>query len=223
MSYNTFTPIVTDGLVLYLDAANTKSYPGTGTSWLDLSKNNLTGTLFNTPTFSTDNGGCFVFNGTTQYIEVLNNALLNSNTQTISIWYNASVLPGRQATIIGKHTSSGSWDGYNIWAGNQVQIKIGSADGGSLGLNNGVINTWYKLTLTYTVNSSMSFYVNGVLVGTTSLGNLAITSQSLRIGKSSDSFWTAFTGKIALVSIYNRVLTASEVLQNYNATKYRFQ
>jgi hypothetical protein len=68
----------------------------------------------------------------------------------------------------------------------------------------------------------MSFYVNGILVGTRALGNLSITSQSLRIGKSSDSFWTAFTGKISLVNIYNRVLSASEVLQNYNATKFRY-
>jgi hypothetical protein len=114
---------------------------------LDLSKNGNNGIITNSPSFSTDNGGCFVFNGTTQYIEVLNSPLLNASTQTITIWYNASVLPGRQATIIGKHESVGSYNGYNIWAGNQTQIKIGTADGGTLGSGDGVINTWYMLTL----------------------------------------------------------------------------
>ena len=68
----------------------------------------------------------------------------------------------------------------------------------------------------------MTCYINGVSSGTTAIGNLSISSQPFRIGRSVDSFWSAFTGKISHVTVYNRQLSASEVLQNFNASRARF-
>ena len=213
--------IVTNGLVLALDAANNKSYPGSGTTWYDLSGNGNNGTLTNGPTFNSGNGGSIVFDGVDDYVDVSDASTLNSNTQTINIWYNATTLPGRSATIICKHNTVNSTNGYNIFAGNAAQIKpsTGSTD---IGTGGGVVSTWYFLTLTFTINSSATFYINAVNNASAAIGNFTMSSNSLRIGRSPDSFWSVFTGKIASVSVYNRVLSASEISQNYNAIKSRF-
>ena len=215
------TNIVTNGLVLFLDANNTNSYPGSGTSWYDLSGNGNTGTLTNGPTFSGENGGTIVFDGVDDYVNVANASSLNASAQTISVWYNATVLPGRESVLVAKHDTGGSWNGYNMWAGNNTQIKVGST-GYNSGLGTGVTNVWYHLTLAYTSNVSLTGYVNGVSMGTSGLANLSISSNPLRIGRSPDSFWSLFTGKISVVTVYNRQLTADEVLQNFSAIRTRF-
>ena len=213
--------IITSGCVLSLDAADIFSYPRTGTTWRDLSGNNNNGTLTNGPTFSAGNQGSIVFDGIDDYVNVANASSLNASAQTISVWYNATVLPGRESVLVAKHDTVGSWNGYNMWAGNNTQIKVGST-GYNSGLGTGVTNVWYHLTLAYTSNVSLTGYVNGVSMGTSGLANLSISSNPLRIGRSPDSFWSAFTGKIAQVSVYNRQLSDIEILQNYNATKSRF-
>ena len=216
------TDIVTNGLVLFLDANNTNSYPGSGTSWYDLSGNGNTGTLTNGPTFSSVNGGTIVFDGIDDYVNVANASSLNASAQTISVWYNATTIPGRSATIIGKHDSLGSWNGYNIFTENWEEIKVGATGYYITPPTTGTSGIWYLLTLAYTANSSMTCYVNGVSSGTTAIPNLSISSQPLRIGRSVDSFWSVFTGKISIVTVYNRQLSAAEVLQNFQATRARF-
>jgi hypothetical protein len=213
--------IIENGLVLALDAANKNSYPGSGTTWKDLSGNGNNGTLTNGPTFNAGNIGSIVFDGVNDYVEVSNASSLNASTQTISVWYYATVLPSRVATIVAKHDTFGSYNGYHIYTNNGVEIKVGSTTYYT-GPNTGIAGVWYYLTLAYTSNSSMTCYVNGISSGTTALGNLSISSNSLRIGRSPDSFWSVFTGRISQVSVYNRQLSATEVLQNYNATKSRF-
>ena len=82
-----FTPIVTDGLILYLDAANTKSYISGSTDWYDLTTYNNDGTLTNGPTFSSTNGGSIVFDGVNDYVQVNNSDILNpTQTITLSVW-----------------------------------------------------------------------------------------------------------------------------------------
>ena len=215
------TDIVTSGMVLFLDANNTNSYPGSGTIWYDLTGNGNTGTLTNGPTFNSENGGSIVFDGVDDYVNVANASSLNSSAQTISVWYNATTIPGRAATVIGKHDVAGSNNGYNIFASNLTEIKVGSTTYGA-GPGTGTSGVWYLLTLAYTANSSMTCYINGVSSGTTAIGNLSISSQPFRIGRSVDSFWSAFTGKISIVTVYNRQLSDSEILQNFNATRARF-
>jgi hypothetical protein len=196
------TNIVTNGLVLFLDANNTNSYPGSGTSWYDLSGNGNTGTLTNGPTFNSANGGSIVFDGIDDYVNVANASSLNASAQTISVWYNATVLPSRVATIVAKHDTFGSYNGYHMYTANGTEIKVGSTTYYT-GPNTGIAGVWYHLTLAYTSNSSMTCYINGISSGTTALGNLSISSNPLRIGRSPDSFWSIFTGKISVVTVHN--------------------
>lgn len=215
------TELVTNGLVLFLDANNTNSYPGSGTSWYDLSGNGNTGTLTNGPTFNSANGGSIVFDGIDDYVNVANASSLNASAQTISVWYNATTVPGRSATIVAKHDTVGSYNGYHMYTANGTEIKVGSTSYYA-GPGTGIAGVWYHLTLAYTSNSSMTCYINGVSSGTTALGNLSISSNPLRIGRSPDSFWSIFTGKISVVTVHNRQLSDTEILQNFNATRARY-
>jgi hypothetical protein len=214
--------IVTSGLVLALDAAERLSYPRTGTTWRDLSGNNNTGTLTNGPTFSAGNMGSIVFDGVDDYVDISNNDTLNANTQTISVWYKPTSLPGRAASVANKHSGINSANGYNLFDGGTIDIKVSTTTYTISPIDTIIVNRWYNLILTYTVNSTMSGYINGKLQNTIALGNLSISSNSVRIGSSPDSFWSKFTGNVSTFSIYNRELSATEILQNYNATKSRF-
>jgi hypothetical protein len=230
MSYNTFTPIVTDGLVLYLDAANTKSYPGTGTSWLDLSKNGNTGTLVSNPTFNpSDGSGGIVFNGSNQYCQVANATSLNSTSGSINVWFKMiSVTSGTiaAAAIIGKSDITSSFNGYNILIGDGggmfIQIKNSSQTTQSnlpITLSK---NIWYLVTLTYVSGVSHALYINGTLYNSGSCVSFTMSTQPLRLVDTIDSVWGIMAGTIGQVSVYNKSLSASEVLQNYNATKFRY-
>jgi hypothetical protein len=214
--------IVKTGLVLYLDAANKLSYPGSGTAWKDLSGNSNTGTLTNGPTFSTSNLGTIVFDGVNDYVNISDSATLNASTQTISVWYKPTSLPGRAASLVNKHAGLNSANGYNLFDSGAIDIKVSTTTYSISPSTTVVINNWYNLVLTYTVNTTMSGYINGKLQNTIALGNLSISSNSVRIGLSPDSFWSVFTGNVGCLTIYNRELSSTEVLQNYNAVKSRF-
>lgn len=217
--------IVTSGLVLVLDAANKVSYPGSGTSWYDLSGNQYNGTLTNGPTFSNINGGTLNFDGTDDYV-TFGNVLANLTNLSLECF----VKFGTQSTgyngIISKTLSNA--DGWEIRTGNgqtstttDLQFRY-VGDNAAVGFNTNFTNgIWYHLVATGT-NGSQKTYINGVQVGsaTTALSPSA-NSNSLVIGK------LAYAGLYANMSmgyarIYNRVLTATEVLQNYNVTKTRF-
>jgi hypothetical protein len=237
MSYNTFTPIVTDGLVLYLDAANTKSYPGTGTSWLDLSKNNNNGTLTNGPTFSTDGGGCIVLNGTNNYIPT--NLITNYTVLTLSAWVKPGIGTSFDlGTILNKNsyyaTTTDSWpisfgvsqDGktaaLTVTNGTCYSLACGAQVTGAT-----TVNTWNHITATYDL-SSIKFYVNGFLTESKPFSStLPSTAFAWTIGRSSSQFsggigGTFYKGSVNNIMLYNKSLTPSEILQNYNATKWRF-
>jgi hypothetical protein len=145
MSGKTGPDIIESGLVLCLDAANKNSYRGSGTTWTDLSGNGNNGTLTNGPTFSAGNQGSIVFDGVDDYVEVSNASSLNASTQTISVWYNATTVPGRAATIVAKHDAIGSYNGYHMYTGNGVEIKVG-ATAYYTGPGTGIAGVWYYLT-----------------------------------------------------------------------------
>ena len=217
--------IVTNGLVLALDAANNKSYTGSGTSWNDLSGNSNTGTLTNGPTFSAGNMGSIVFDGADDYVNISNTSILNNSSQTINIWFLYTSIPGNGVSVIGKHDSVGSQNGYNMGLyGGAVfcQFKPSSnTDAGSVSTNMSA-NTWTLITLKFTIGSTLTLYKNGNKISTNALSSVTMTSQPLRIGQSVDTYWSALPGRVASLQIYSRELSDDEVLQNYNATKSRF-
>jgi len=216
--------IVTDGLQLYLNAGNSSSYSGSGTTWTDLSTNSYSTTLTNSVGYSSSNGGSLTFDGFDDYVDT--NQSLASETFSVSAWFKTTA--GGIKMIISKESVGGNPWNYRIWVnGGQIvadisQITTQSSLSSVLSnYNNG---SWYNVMFTRN-DSNWYLYVNGSQVNT-KLDNYvgSITnSQEVWIGRSAylgGSY--PFNGSISEVMVYNRVLSSTEVLQNYNATKSRF-
>jgi hypothetical protein len=217
-----FSPrIVTEGMVLCLDAGNRESYPGSGASWTDLSGNGNSATLNNSPSYSSNNLGYLTFNGSTQYTA---GTTTSASSWSISIWYNASNISSQLAYYpfgvggaaglgfggTNDANSNGRW--YFFDGTNAATVANG------LSVAPVVINTWYHLTVTKT-GTTYNTYTNGSFSTTASAANLSISSYN--IGRRVDGFWYV-EGSVGGASIYNRVLTAAEVSQNFNATRGRY-
>ena len=226
--------IVTDGLVLCLDAANSRSYPKSGTTWSDLAGSN-NGTLTNGPTFDAGNGGSIVFDGSDDLVNVGDNSDLQITANiTLSAWIKASTQ--NNVGIAGKYASSGGKRGYLI-ATNQsnsnqkitwyYQRAAGSFNSGdSVTSSSDVLdNNWHFVLCTFTSSVSAKIYIDGELDATdTASIQSAIANNSARfdIGTHNEGTTYSFNGNISNVSIYNRALTADEVRQNYEATVGRY-
>ena len=236
MSGKSGPDIVENGLVLCLDAANKLSYPRTGTAWTDLSGNSYNGTLTNSPTFSAGNMGSISFDGTNDYIDTANSTGLNfTNTSgTVSIWFKTSTSFPSQAFLIAKNMdSTGGWGMLIDSTGTpyfNTKLSGGGADAfnryATVSCTNGIwhnVVSVFTTSTTVTANNVASMYIDGSLSNGASSqisvygGNTSSTVQIAR--RSSGNY---YSGNISNVQIYNRSLTAAEVLQNYNATKSRF-
>jgi hypothetical protein len=219
--------IVTDGLVLALDAANTKSYPGTGTAWTDLSGNGNTGTLTNGPTFSSANVGSIVLDGTDDYVNLGGPSSLNNGYATHEVWVKFDRVPHTSAEqiIARTNTSAGT---FNIGKTATTSLIFGnmrdSANTLTQIFSSGAINNgWNQLAITYN-GTDFILYINAVQSAITT-----VASQTLNIGGTlimnlgRNTTGAAVTqGNLSIARVYNRGLSASEILQNYNATKSRF-
>lgn len=225
-----FSPkIVTDGLVLYLDAGNTKSYPGTGATWSDLSRSGLTASLVGSPTFSSINGGSIVFDGNTNKYAQTNYVFTSSSSYSMGVWVKSST-SGVTNRVLGNADSTNGLTGTDIiWgypASTQIYIvrRAGSNDGtrdtATSAISN-LLTSIHHVFITYDhTGVGTKVFVDGVQVGQNT--NLGFSSSlSFRIGKDGNGS-DSFNGNVYNAQIYNRALTSSEVLQNYNATKSRF-
>lgn len=212
--------IVTDGLVLYLDAANPKSYPGTGVVWNDLSGNGNDGILINGPSFNSGNGGSIMFDGVNDYIRVTNNPSLAPNNFTISVW----VIRNFGRTILSlSNDSSGAFKLYSFEVTTSFIAKLRTTDNDySITTTLPSQNIWYNYVSTYNGNT-FSLYVNGVLTNSTpASGTIDLGSANLNIGNKNTIDGEYINGKISNFILYNKPLTLTEIQQNYNATKSRF-
>jgi hypothetical protein len=211
---------VTSGLVMYLDAAKTTSYPGSGTTWTDLSGNSNTGTLTNGPTYSSANSGSIVFDGTDDKVDCGNASSLQITQGTISTWINANSGNSNYNGIITKQLAWSLFVKDNIlisydW-GNVAERTTGITVG------NG---TWNHIAMTFTETvgtptNNAIIYVNGSPVLTTTVRHSA-QSAPVQIGDGNNTSQN-FGGNVSQTLIYNRALSASEVAQNYNAFKGRY-
>jgi len=233
IGYN--TRVVTDGLVLALDAGNAKSYPGSGTTWTDLSGNSNNGTLTNGPTYS---NGSIVFDGTDDNVLITNPTTIKNQNFTISVWVN----PGTQnASIVSMidfdHASSPvqgwvlqSEDAttnryfYLAWRG---ESSFQPSGGGGFGAGKGIQvtnSTWQNIV--YSKNgTSLLGYLNGTQLysGTSASSTVSYeNNKNLMIGSCVAISSRTFKGDISNTTIYNRALSASEIKQNFNALRDRF-
>ena len=218
--------IVENGLVLALDAADKNSYVGSGTSWKDLSGNGYTGTLINGPTFSNINGGSILFDGTNDYV-VSSNFTPNFSTKTLSGWVKLSSVSQQGGGVVTLQSTDGlSFDAivYNEIAQGWGFGSNGFSRTGWSGVSETSTSVWVNIVATYE-NSNYRMYRNGTLILTlTSFGALNFNFNSnVQLAYRHLGGGSAFlAGNIANALVYNRALSATEVLQNYNATKSRF-
>ena len=212
--------IITNGLVLSLDAANTKSYPKSGTTWTDLSGNSNTGTLTNGPTFSNANGGSIVFDGVDDYVNIPYNSILNSSTTfTVDFWFKSNNIAPEQVFFSTTNTSLTS--GYHI----QVyvsKILLQVYPGGAYTFASQTLssNTFYNVSVTYN-SGNIIYYINGTSAGT---ANYIFTPSNIdvAIGKFTYNNSLYLNGNIPSFKFYNRALSQTEITQNYNSLKTRF-
>jgi len=235
--YNKYSPQVTAGSILNLDAGNTTSYSGTGTEWYDISGQGMTASLVNTPTYQS-NSGSFKLNGTNQYMVVTPNATLNAinaftNSYTFEIWAK-STDPSPTNTfaprLIEKRALTGA---YPI----SIQINFNFAERTTCFVFDGTLapgvqidgqnlwdGTWKQITyvVDFSSDSFRSYNNSGFVSSSTNTVTTNTSNASnLYIG-TNGAATTPFAGEIAIVRVYNTALTVDQIGANWFATKDRF-
>ena len=221
-----WTRLTTTNLFVNLDASNTASYPGTGTTWTDLQGND-NGTLVNGPTFNAANGGSIVTDGVNDFIRIGRVAGTGTSTQsmTYELWVNPADNDGNIMSMSSANpqtdwnmppiaASGGRFRG-KVWANNYIFS------------NNFTQGTWYQVVLVWDYpNRTQLLYVNGVLnasqggitYGSSNVDNFIFLGQQ---NPGADNTGM-FGGRYGIFRIYNRALTANEILQNFNANRSRY-
>jgi hypothetical protein len=230
MAFNYSPKIVTDGLVMYLDAGNNRSYASGSTSWLDLSRGENNGTLINGPTFSSANGGSIVFDGVDDYVSVSKQAaLVNASQFTMCAWMKRANASSK--VIIYQGASLNDDVAFELWDDGNVYFEVGNASN-SYGYTANTSVNWQQLVMVFdgtqsSNNTRLKTFINSTPQNLLYVSTIPSTSgpsnSVLSIGNSQGVGGGNFsTGNIASVQIYNRSLSDSEVRQNYNALKGRF-
>ncbi len=234
------TDIITDGLVFNMDPANRASYPKSGTTAAD-TINSLTGTI-NGANFLTTDNGVFQFDGSDDYININSYAsIFNSPTNfSINLAFNSSNFASSgnpklftKGSNVGSNRSLFTWDITAKQTSGDNNIRFIISDGTNLAFNGNTTgnlstNTWYICCCTYTVGVGGVVYLNGITNQTITTNTGATPyneTGALEIARENNggSGSDYFLGKIGCIQYYNRALSPTEVLHNYNALKYRFQ
>jgi hypothetical protein len=215
--------IVTNGLVLNLDAANPRSYPQpyNGTTWINLAGTN-NGTLTNGPTYNSANGGSIIFDGVDDYVDCGNPISLQINTGTICVWVKTASPGSGFRGIITKQNNYGLFTNSSVL----VTYDWGNAAIRSTGINI-ADGQWRNICMSFTDNTGTPsnnaiIYVNSIPVLTTTIKFTANTLNLELARGGSSSPEQILNGSIAQTLIYNRSLSSTEILQNFNATRARF-
>jgi hypothetical protein len=207
--------IVTDGLVLCLDAANPKSYPGSGTAWRDLSGRGNNGTLTNGPTFSTSNGGSIVFDGSNDYID---SPCTKTATCSFSCWARTTTLasnpmlfnsgPDGQGPDLFFYNGKISWNTWDADANPLANIPSSANDG-----------NWHHYVVINDAASTTKLYYDSVLIGSATYRSSA-NNTNLTIGGNTNTY--QWNGSISSFMLHNKLLSPTEISQNFNALRGRF-
>jgi hypothetical protein len=216
--------VITNGLVLNLDAANTKSYPGSGTIWTDLSRSSNNGTLINSPGFSSTNGGSIIFDGVDDFgMLPANNGLQPSAELTLEVWFKSSGSNSRVQGLL--YLNYGT--GLRLQSNGEIHTRVNSA--GSLQqfttTSTYFNNLWNQVILTINSNTAI-LYVNSIIIEQYSIiydGSSPFDTSIGGVGTDiNDGVNRGLYGNLSIARVYNRVLSLSEIQQNFNATRARF-
>lgn len=213
--------IIMNNLVGYWDAANKKSYPGSGTSWTDLSGNGNHITLVNSPTYATTNGGNFNFAFASSQYGTINSTTgfpFGASAGSLACWATMASIRATWAWVIAYgsgNTSQARFLGVN----NAVYYFGGYAN--DISGSTATLNTWFHMTGVYT-GTTASFYINGNLIAGPTAKTWNTVSNLARIGQQVNAAGEYWDGRIANISVYSKALSQSEITQNFNAHRGRF-
>lgn len=233
MSFNYSPKIITESLMLYVDVANNRSYPGSGTNLLDLSKNGNSGILNGGASYNSLNLGSIEFDGASGCVDLgssINAYLTDSAPFTLEVYCYLTPNGADQAIL------SNTWTdpGVHLRMKSDGRIRfIGVTNGGVYAGwdSSSIMGGWYHLIGTYLgggcTTSSMKLYVNGILQDTNGVASGSVSTitspNNLFIGKSGSVSFDAFlNGKVSIARVYNKEFSASDVLKNFNALKGRY-
>lgn len=209
--------LVTDGLVLRLDAADSTSYGGSGTTWTDIAGTAQNITFTGSPTYTSTPPSYFTFNGVNQY-GLGSGTVLPTTTYTKSVWVYINAYADNNIV---------SGDGHFIFmaSSSSQRIYCGHANWASYiaypSTNTVNLSTWYNITLTFNTTDGMKLYINGILDSTYTAQKTAHNGTGT-INVATYAGGNLLNGRISKVYCYNRSITADEVLQNYNFDKSKF-
>lgn len=227
MSLGHGASVVRDGLVLHLDAANPKSYPGTGTTYTDLSIKGNNGTLINGVGYSTNNSGCFVFDGVNDTIDCGPVPEIGASLTglTVSAWVYSTSASTRcileNGTLYTTNTfylfqENSSYFTFEVYGGAYDAVFASYVY---------QLNTWYNLVGVWSSNNRVDLYTNGVLTSGTRIGQVRSSvingNTNLFVGTRAGTSYP-FSGSIGDVKLYNRALSAAEIKQNFEALRGRY-
>ena len=218
---NRFYPAVTTlGLAFHVDASNPQSFPGSGTVWYDISGNNYNINLLNGPVYSAEYGGALTFDGTNDYGTTRNLTTLEMGNRSITIgaWFRTSDSTG---AIVTKRGTGSGYQHY-IYGGKLYADGYSTSTGvfSASTINNNTIR--YGVVVFDYLNTTIRLYVNGVADNTASLASGGNdTSAYFNIARS-QQYTDFFAGTIYSIQVYNRALSATEILNNFNAGRGRF-
>ena len=227
--YNPF--ITTSNLALYLDAANTKSYSGSGTTWNDLSGNGNTATMYGTVPFTTDTTQCFDFATATGAASAssslgftfASNMVQQTGDFTLSCWIKN---PNSSLGQVGLFSNAGGADGYRFGVGlDGIYFLIGPTytEGGILFTSSLSSTLWYNVVAVYSRSTAQVLcYLNGVYQNAASIPTPQTSFSNATPGIVRSPCCGIYTGKLAMFSVHNTGLSAANVAQNFNALKGRF-
>lgn len=226
MSYNNGPKIVTNGLVLALDAGNVKSYSGSGIDWGDLIGSN-SGSLINGPIFDNDRGGNIIFDGVDDYIQTTTNTAFGTNPFAIDIWFKPNINQVSAATLICVAASQASTN-WQLSFGEPPTVPLNTLEFRS-DINQRFASTyvandsWTNVVISResTDANGLKIYINGLFDTQYTLTNNFSQVTNYRIGQNRGAN-RVYAGRIAIIRLYVNSLSATEIQQNFNATRSRF-
>lgn len=213
LSNQNYPQIITSGLTMMMDAGFTASFPNGGTSIFDVSGNDYVGNMINGPSWSNSGTTSFInFDGSDDYILVSNNAnILSKNSYTKIVWFNASTFSTANNIISGGNSGQ-----HAFWLAGTDKLNAGHNGNWSTVQSTSILslNTWYYGAVTFDTTNGWKLYLNGAQESTSSSTATFNGESEILIGAYGNAS-NLFTGKIANSIVYNRVLSQSEILQNY--------
>jgi hypothetical protein len=221
---NATSPIT--GSVMYLDAGIANSYPGSGTTWTDLSGNGNNGTLTNGPVFTTGSGGGLIFDGSDDYVATnkgFDQLGMGNSSYTAEITYYRNSTYTGDLTLFGVQ-ATGVGDGLHLIIRNNFPYfgHYGSDTSAVTQTTVGFFNVAFVFEKTGNLVGNQLIYINGSL-NVTGTGKAALNNtNAYPVNIGGLSYWGYYSGNIYLARIYNRALTAQEVLQNFQSQRQRF-